>query len=261
MAVDGVVCANVGVLGDVYGFAPAAARLTMKERVMRIFRTAVMIAAGALFMGQAATPSSRPAATGPSQNESTWETYKRAEIKRLTDLIPAKKAELLAMGAGRIDHDLSHQVIGFDVETRVMGGKEVKIYSFATPQKKAAMMQDERETIAAAEKRLKGLKDGTDTSYADLTGTSEIGDIGYCYKVTVKQVVDPKTAIVVAVEQNGQLAVGLDEIWLTNVDTSRWVDGKLYDLGKPIKITGTKQYDSVDGGARTILQGRVVDGG
>ncbi len=93
----------------------------------------------------------------------------------------------------------------------------------------------------------------------------KIGQIGYMggdNAFKVEQIIDEKNMIVDFIVESPTrgvpsgriLRTGYSKIvWVSGIDTSNFVDGKSIRYTRPLEITGTKSYETVMGGTKTVF--------
>jgi len=145
-----------------------------------------------------------------------------------------------------------------DVESFVVASRKARNEAIAT-----YYAEREKARTGKASKEKKALLDSFNSAIESAADplSPYIPDISSPSIVTLKaksterflktiQVVDAHNAIVNCIES----IVGLSnhDLWLTGVDTASWIDGQRVQLDGVLVKVGTKTYETLDGGTRTV---------
>lgn len=82
----------------------------------------------------------------------------------------------------------------------------------------------------------------------------KVGSFGSVEAITIVQVVDEKTML-------GKATIsGVQELfYVTEIETEGFVDGRWFRPQTPMKIVGTKKYETVGGGSKTVFELRPLE--
>ena len=125
--------------------------------------------------------------------------------------------------------------------------------AFRSRSDKTKYIRGNEARLAAARRDLDALLAGTSPPELEQLGVAAaVGKIGLAHGWRVQQVVDEQS-----------LMAGIEgtavTVWFEGIDTSTVVDGRTVDLAGAWLVTGTRQYETVAGGLRTVYVAEPID--
>jgi hypothetical protein len=210
------------------------------------------------------------AETGPSaalieQYVAASKVHTANSAKGWTGEITQAAMTLAAVKRGRIDARQVGTVIA-------NGPRNTQLYTFRSAKDKEAEIARAQKKVEDAKTQVAEIKAGKRLLPANLPYEQlAVGEIGLLVdnRVRVIQVVDERNFLgEVTLSHMVRSSSGLPEleqkfvaqlVWISNVATDTFVDGKLATCPQAFWVCGTKRYDTAGGGTKQVLELRAVN--
>jgi hypothetical protein len=206
-----------------------------------------------------------PSAEAVEQFVAASKLHTAKSAKGWTAAITEEAATLTSVKRGRINAQQSGTVIE-------NGPRGTKVYTFRSAADKQAEVARSEKRVEEAKQQVAEIKAGKRLLPAELAYEKlEIGQIGLLVdnRVRVRQVVDERNFLgEVTLSYLGRASSGLPEweqkfteqlVWISNVATDTFVDGKLATCPQAFWVRGTKRYDTAGGATRQVLELHAVN--